>query len=169
MLLSYDFCGSCDLLVGARGCRSEGEQFSGLNFRVLSALMLVLVLNSAGTSASADDAHLDQPFVMLSSSSLHISPSLLSRCSCVVFVGVAKADEISFSKQEAEKCRRRAEAAKKQKDNLQGEQGSVQAQLSQQVLYLKHASFLFLPWRLSALLDCSAFVLYTYLESRGRG
>eukprot|EP00752_Nemacystus_decipiens_P005268 g4778.t1 len=44
----------------------------------------------------------------------------------------ACADEINFFKQEAEKCRRRAEAAKKKKDKLQGEQGSIQAQLSQQ-------------------------------------
>eukprot|EP00903_Cladosiphon_okamuranus_P009090 g8688.t2 len=44
----------------------------------------------------------------------------------------ACADEINFFKQEAEKCRRRAEAAKKQKDKLQGEQGSIHAQLSQQ-------------------------------------
>ncbi|CAM9113656.1 unnamed protein product [Pylaiella littoralis] len=44
----------------------------------------------------------------------------------------ACADEINFFKEEAERCRERADAAKKQKDRLQGEQGNVQAQLSQQ-------------------------------------
>ncbi|CAB1120817.1 unnamed protein product [Ectocarpus sp. CCAP 1310/34] len=42
------------------------------------------------------------------------------------------ADEIQFYADEADRCRERAEAAKKKKDRLQGEQGSVQAQLTQQ-------------------------------------
>ncbi|CAN0237896.1 unnamed protein product, partial [Ectocarpus fasciculatus] len=45
----------------------------------------------------------------------------------------AVADEIQFYAEEADRCRERAEAAKKKKDQLQGEQGSVQAQLTQQV------------------------------------
>ncbi|CAM9768887.1 unnamed protein product, partial [Ectocarpus sp. 6 AP-2014] len=44
----------------------------------------------------------------------------------------AVADEIQFYADEADRCRERAEAAKKKKDRLQGEQGSVQAQLTQQ-------------------------------------
>ncbi|CAM9695145.1 unnamed protein product [Ascophyllum nodosum] len=42
------------------------------------------------------------------------------------------ADEVEFYKEEASKCVMRAQAGKKNKDALQGEQGSLQAQLSHQ-------------------------------------
>lgn len=90
----------------------------------------------AGDGDGAGAGNHDHLFSLFSN--LHLFFCAYSCFFFFFYVGVfavvfAKADEINFFKQEAEKCRRRAEAAKKQKDTLQGEQGSIQAQLSQQV------------------------------------
>lgn len=53
----------------------------------------------------------------------------------LLFVKYFKADEIRFYQDEASKCADRAEAAKRKKGALQGEQGSLNAQLRHQVSF----------------------------------
>ena len=62
---------------------------------------------------------------------MRLAPSRLVRG--LISPNNTQADEVEFYKEEASKCVMRAQAGKKNKDALQGEQGSLQAQLSHQV------------------------------------
>lgn len=53
----------------------------------------------------------------------------------VRYIDRIQSDEVRYYRGEADKCTMRAEAAKRDKDALQGEKGNIQAQLSHQVKF----------------------------------
>lgn len=55
----------------------------------------------------------------------------------VRFIDHIQSDEVRYYRSEANKCAMRAQAAKRDKDALQGEKGNLQAQLNHQVKFPK--------------------------------